>query len=272
MEIIINLRNALVKACNFGLILTGLAFLITSTSIAADQGLTAAPIIDPAYNLKAFTITIPAGWKFQGTVIPGPECSGVPYPVFRAYSPDGLNEIRLEPTFNWTFHLNLRMKTPRACLDFGHSLTAEEFLKRYEEMIASSGLHVVGPMPIAPSYQRRVDGVAQNKELGSRFIRLGQTYQRLPYWRKHDALNPCGMTQIRHLNDTRRIENWMHEHHPGVEKMRLNLHFSTTARCQRQWSDSGSGHCPLPPGGAKALHWGSLICCVAATRKRLNAE
>ena len=157
-----NLRNALHKACSFGLILTGWAFLVASTPVAADQGLTTAPIIDPAYNLKAFTITIPAGWKFQGTVIPGPECSGVPYPVFRAYSPDGLNEIRLEPTFNWTFHPNMRMKTPRACLDFGRTMTAEEFLKHYEEMISTSGLHVVGPMPIAPSYQRRVDGVAQN--------------------------------------------------------------------------------------------------------------
>ena len=157
-----NLGNALRKVCNFGLILTGLAFLITSAPIAADQGLTTAPIIDPAYNLKAFTITIPAGWKFQGTVIPGPECSGISYPVFRAYSPDGLNEIRLEPTFDWTFHPNMRMRTPRACLDFGHTLTAEEFLKHYEEMIATSGLHVVGPMPIAPLYQRRVDGVARN--------------------------------------------------------------------------------------------------------------
>jgi hypothetical protein len=160
-----NLGNALRKVCNFGLILTGLAFLITSAPIAADQGLTTAPIIDPAYNLKAFTITIPAGWKFQGTVIPGPECSGISYPVFRAYSPDGLNEIRLEPTFDWTFHPNMRMRTPRACLDFGHTLTAEEFLKHYEEMIATSGLHVVGPMPIAPLYQRRVDGVARIWEI-----------------------------------------------------------------------------------------------------------
>jgi hypothetical protein len=157
-----NLRNALHKACNFGLILAGVAFLVASTPVAADQGLTTAPIIDPAYNLKAFTITIPAGWKFQGTVLPGPGCSDIPYPVFRAYSPDGLNEIRLQPTFNWTFHPNSRMTAPNGCLDFGRTLTAEEFLKHYEEMIAASGVHVVGPMPIAPSYQRRVDGVAQN--------------------------------------------------------------------------------------------------------------
>ena len=102
-----NLRNALYKACNFGLILTGWAFLIASTPSPLTRDSPRPPIIDPAYNLKAFTITIPAGWKFQGTVLPGPACSDIPYPVFRAYSPDGLNEIRLQPTFNWTFHPNI---------------------------------------------------------------------------------------------------------------------------------------------------------------------
>lgn len=130
--------------------------------LAGAQELTTVPIIDPAYDIKAFTITIPAKWEFQGTVLPGPECSQISYPVFRAYSPDGLSEIRLLPTFNWTFHPNLRNFHAAGCLDFGRTLTAAEFLKRYEEMVASSGMHVIGPAPIAPSYQRRVDGVAQN--------------------------------------------------------------------------------------------------------------
>ena len=138
-------------------------FVCTLAHPAAAQSLTTADITDPAYNVKAFTITIPAGWKFQGTVMPGPECSDISFPVFRAYAPDGLNEIRLEPTFNWTFHPALKnFKSPTGCMDFGHTLTAAEFLKRYEEMVASSGMHVVGPMPIAPSYQKRVEGVANN--------------------------------------------------------------------------------------------------------------
>lgn len=131
--------------------------------IAAAQSLKTADIIDPAYGIKAFTITIPATWKFQGTVMPGPECSLIPYPVFRAYSPDGLSEMRLMPVFNWTFHPNMRnFHAPAGCLDFGRTLTAQEFLDHYEEMAAVNGMHVVGPMPIAPAYQRRVDGVAQN--------------------------------------------------------------------------------------------------------------
>ena len=140
-----------------------IGLLLSFAHLAGAQGLTTAEIIDPAYGIKAFTITIPAGWKFQGTVVPGPECSLIPFPVFRAYSPDGLSEMRLMPTFNWTFHPNLRNARPiPGCLDFGRALTAAEFLKRYEEMVATSGMHIVEPMPIAPSYQKRVDGVAQN--------------------------------------------------------------------------------------------------------------
>src|SRR5580658_10168067 len=139
------------------------AFACTLAHSAAAQNLTTAAIIDPAYNVKAFTITIPAGWKFQSTVMPGPECSPFSFLVFRAFAPDGLNQIRLEPTFNWTFHPALKnFKSPTGCMDFGHTLTAAEFLKHYEEMVASSGMHIVGPMPIAPSYQKRVEGVANN--------------------------------------------------------------------------------------------------------------
>jgi len=130
--------------------------------LAEAQDLTTASIIDPAYGVKAFTITIPAGWKFQGTVLPGPECSQISFPVFRAYSPDGLSEIRLMPTFDWTFHPNTPNFHPKGCMDFGRTITAGEFLAHYEEMVATSGMHVVGPMPIAPSYQQRVERVAQN--------------------------------------------------------------------------------------------------------------
>jgi hypothetical protein len=144
-------------------VLAGLAVLLFPLAqLARAQDLTTVPIVDPAYGIKAFTITIPAGWKFQGTVLPGPECSQISFPVFRAYSPDGLSEIRLMPTFNWTFHPDMPNFHPTGCLDFGRKLTAEEFLKHYEEMVATSGMHVIGPAPIAPSYQQRVERVAKN--------------------------------------------------------------------------------------------------------------
>ncbi len=137
--------------------------LLLATQLTSAQNLTTVAITDPRYGIKAFSIAIPAGWRFDGTVMPGPECSQIPYPVFRAYAADGLTEIRLMPTFNWTFHPNLRgFHAPAGCLDFGHPLTAKEFLDRYEEMASTNGMHVIGPMPIAASYQGRVDRVAQN--------------------------------------------------------------------------------------------------------------
>ena len=130
---------------------------------AGAQSLTAVSITDPAYGIKAFNVEIPAGWKFQGSVIPGPECSRIPMPTFRAYSPDGLTEMRLLPAFNWTFHPGLKAFRPvNGCLAFTGPMSAEDFLKHYEEMSASNGMHVVGPMAVGTAYQHRVAGVAQN--------------------------------------------------------------------------------------------------------------
>jgi len=130
---------------------------------AGAQSLTTVSITDPAYGIKAFDINIPAGWKFEGTVLPGPECSRIPMPVFRAYSADGLTEMRLLPAFNWTFHPGLKGFRPvSGCLAYTGPMSAEDFLKHYVEMVASNGMHVVGPMAVGAPYQQRVAGVAQN--------------------------------------------------------------------------------------------------------------
>jgi hypothetical protein len=127
------------------------------------QSLTTVPITDPAYGITAFNISIPAGWKFEGTVLPGPECSRIPMPVFRAYSPDGLTEMRLLPAFNWTFHPALKGFRPvNGCLAYTGAMPAQDFLKHYVEMVANNGIHVVGPMAVGAAYQQRVAGVAQN--------------------------------------------------------------------------------------------------------------
>ena len=130
---------------------------------AGAQSLSTASIIDPAYGIKAFNISIPAGWKLDGTVLPGPECSRVPMPIFRAYSPDGLTEMRLLPAFNWTFHPSMKGFHPvNGCLAYTGPMTANDFLKHYLEIIGSNGMHVVGPMAVGAAYQQRVAGVAQN--------------------------------------------------------------------------------------------------------------
>jgi hypothetical protein len=142
--------------------LSATVFGVRATASLA-QSVTTIPINDPAYGVKAFTATVPAGWKFQGTVIPGPECSRIPFPVFRAYSRDGLQEIRLQPAFNWTFHPNNKaFHGVPDCLNISGPISAADFLKKYEEMIASNGMHVIGPMPVGASYQAMVTQIGQN--------------------------------------------------------------------------------------------------------------
>ncbi len=51
-------------------------------------------IIDPVLNMKAYSITIPANWIFEGAVFPGSSCSDGPFPVFRMSRSDGLTGIK----------------------------------------------------------------------------------------------------------------------------------------------------------------------------------
>jgi hypothetical protein len=108
--------------------------------------------------MKAFTVDIPAGWKFQGTVVRGPECNPIYFAVFRAYSPDGLTEMRLLPAFNWSFHPAIKMNTIAGCLPIQQTLTAAQFLDHFIELIPG-GVHVVGSMSIPPAYHERVEKV-----------------------------------------------------------------------------------------------------------------
>ncbi len=142
----------------------GLAIgVLAASGLAWADGVTTTTITDPAYGVKAFDVTIPAGWKFQGTVLPGPDCSNIPYPIFRAYSADGLTEMRVMPVMEWTFHPAIKgFKSPHGCLDYGKTLTAAEFLKHYEEMVARDGMHVVGPMAEGDTFKARVAKVANN--------------------------------------------------------------------------------------------------------------
>jgi hypothetical protein len=137
----------------------GLIFLASTVALSA-QTFTLATINDPTLNgMKAFTVRIPAGWKLEGTVLRGPECNPISFPIFRAYSPDGLTEMRLMPAFNWSFHPKIKMQTVSGCLPIDHTLTAAQFLDHFMEL-SSGGVHVVGPMTIAGPYRERIDRVA----------------------------------------------------------------------------------------------------------------
>lgn len=64
-------------------------------------------LIDPAFQMVAYTFTIPEDWKFEGTVLRGEGCNtSAPSVVYRITSPDGLSGIQGMPTFNWFYGQN----------------------------------------------------------------------------------------------------------------------------------------------------------------------
>jgi hypothetical protein len=146
--------------CKVRFTLPILVVFVCLTPFSRAQALTTGTITDPSLGgIKAFTVNIPAGWQFQGTVVRGPECYPNSFPTFRAYSRDGLTEIRLLPAFNWSFHPAIRMNTIAGCLPIKSTMSAAEFLDHFLELIPG-GVHVVGQMSIAQPYRERVESVA----------------------------------------------------------------------------------------------------------------
>lgn len=127
--------------------------------ISAATALVPVNINDPQFGgKKAFTVNIPAGWHLEGTVVAGLN-HGLPSPAFRAYSPDGLTEMRLLPAFNW---LVLDGSKPAEGFVWSlgfiwleRPLTAAEFLERYAHTLF--GVRIVGPAPVGAGYQQQLD-------------------------------------------------------------------------------------------------------------------
>jgi hypothetical protein len=127
---------------------------------------TTAKITDPSLNnIVSATLTIPAGWKLQGVTMISP-CTFSPWPVFRAYSPDGLMQMRTEPVFGWQWHPNAKGTFNSGCANISGQVSAAAFLQYYLGTM-QGGVHVVGPMPVAPAYSEWAQGLAAQKNQGN---------------------------------------------------------------------------------------------------------
>jgi hypothetical protein len=106
-------------------------------------------LTDPILHMKAYDVTIPAGWKFDGTVAQGTQCKTIPFPVFRAYSPDGLSEFRREPRLDWASSNNAKAAQAAAqCPQLSTSITAADFLRYFA---GANGAQWVADWPLSPS-------------------------------------------------------------------------------------------------------------------------
>ncbi len=80
----------------------GTAHLVSS----AWSGSHSAEISDPAYGMAAFTIDVPNGWKFAGTILRPAGCHAPAYPAaglsYSVLSPDGVSAYMVLPGVSWT--------------------------------------------------------------------------------------------------------------------------------------------------------------------------
>jgi hypothetical protein len=87
-------------------------------------------IPDPSFNnMRAFEVTVPGNWHFQGVLFQGGACDGMPSPVFRASSPDGLSFIERLPPMGWAWGTGpMGGKNHGNCLPLEKAMGAQEFL------------------------------------------------------------------------------------------------------------------------------------------------
>jgi hypothetical protein len=131
----------------------------TYTTVPA-TGTTTLTIPDPSFNNMPATIqTIPGGWKGQGIILTT-ACTTQPFAVFRAYSPDGLMQMRYEPVFGWVWQPNYKGANTTGCIPVTQQMTAAQFLQYYVNTIPG-GVHVVGTMPVPDNYQQQWQSYAQ---------------------------------------------------------------------------------------------------------------
>jgi hypothetical protein len=104
--------------------------LFVVSAISHAQAFHNESIIDPALSMKAYDVSIPNGWKYQGTIMQGDSCSNLASPVWRAYSSDGLSEFRRLPRFDWSWSNAPYAPKPQGdCLALTRDMPASEFIR-----------------------------------------------------------------------------------------------------------------------------------------------
>ena len=147
------------------------------------KGMQTAFVHDPVLDQDAFGVWFPAKWHFQGTLLQGTQCSSIPFPVFRAFSPDGLTVLEGLPRFDWGWGGLWRYATDQGdCLPLKEAMSAKDFLKYISAML---NVEYIGEEPV-PQYM--VDaGNANIKQLSDAYA---------PLWRNSGSQPPVQTEQM----------------------------------------------------------------------------
>ena len=137
------------KALRLGAALLSIA---VAAVVCKAQSFTTEMLFDPALNRKAYDVTVPAGWKYQGVLVPGSSCNQSPTPVFRAYAPDGLSEFRRMPRFDWSWGNAPYNPRPQGdCLSLDHDVSAIAFAQHLAQLQKGENF---APGSLSPQFAR----------------------------------------------------------------------------------------------------------------------
>ena len=121
-------------------------------------------LIDPFLGMPAYSVRYPKGWHMQGGVDQGNVCYGVPSPVFRITSADGLSVFERMPPVAWTWGTAPGFRPNKsACLPLEDTISGKEFLKLFASMLK---VEYVGEEPIPDDV---LQAIRQNAEASWNF-------------------------------------------------------------------------------------------------------
>jgi hypothetical protein len=87
---------------------------------------------DPALKMTAYSMTIPADWMFVGAILPVGSCvAGIPSPLYRTSSPDGLIGMKQLPRLDWAWSddPHFQYRPGPDCAPFRGAMSAADILK-----------------------------------------------------------------------------------------------------------------------------------------------
>lgn len=107
---------------------TLLALVVQTSAVPAiaSGDMRAFPINDPVLQMTAWTLTLPASWTADGTMLPGSSCSRATSPVYRAMSPDGGTGVYFLPRTDWAWGAGIHRSND--CLPLSGPVSAKSYL------------------------------------------------------------------------------------------------------------------------------------------------
>jgi len=147
---------------------------LSASDASAQDAMQKGPIHDPVLNMDAYTVSYPAKWHFQGTLVQGSGCLPVPFQVFKVSSPDGLTVVERMPRMDWAWGNGPASQQQEGCLPLKQAMSAQDFLKYVSAILK---VEYVSDEPIDPaiaaSFKKNFD--ESNAMWAKKYIAAGMT-------------------------------------------------------------------------------------------------